>query len=119
MTPLYNYEYKLDLEKLLKETKSKAIFLLTEDGEAVDFYPKGEKLSELQKKITVFETTLYNMSNHFFSTYLNANLKEIVLKSDGENILLIKCNEYILCFLSEKSINTSLLELVLKKELNH
>ncbi|CAM1350228.1 hypothetical protein [Tenacibaculum insulae] len=109
----------MELEKLLKETKSKAIFLLKENGDAIDFYPKDNNLGELQDKITVFKATIFNMSNHFFNTYFNTGLKEIVLKSKDENILIIKHKEYILSFLSDKSINTSLLELVLKKEFNH
>ncbi len=109
----------MELEKLLKETKSKAIFLLKEDGETIDFYPKENDLGDLQDKITVFKTTIFNMSNHFFSNYFNTNLKEIILKSDNENILIIKHNEYILCFLSDKNINIGLLELILKKEFNY
>ena len=109
----------MELEKLLKETKSKAIFLLKDNGETIDFYPKENELGDLQDKITVFKATIFNMSNHFFSNYFNTELKEVILKSNNENILIIKHKEYILCFLSDKSINVGLLELILKKEFNH
>ncbi|QXP73071.1 hypothetical protein RRF68_08915 [Tenacibaculum sp. HL-MS23] len=109
----------MELEKLLEETKSKAIFLLKDNGETIDFYPKENNLGDLQDKITVFKATIFNMSNHFFSNYFKTNLKEIILKSDNENILIIKHNEYILCFLSDKNINIGLLELILKKEFNY
>ena len=58
------------------------------------------------------------MANHFFDDFLNADLNEIILKSNNENMFLIKYNEYVLCFLSEKNINSSLLELLLKKKNN-
>lgn len=109
----------MELEKLLEETKSKAIFLLKDNGETIDFYPKENNLGDLQDKITVFKATIFNMSNHFFSNYFKTSLKEIILKSDNENILIIKHNEYILCFLSDKNINIGLLELILKKEFNY
>ncbi|CAM1358272.1 conserved protein of unknown function [Tenacibaculum soleae] len=108
----------MELRKLLEETKSKAIFLLKNDGETIDFYPKKNVLGDLQDKIAVFKATIFNMSNHFFSNYFNTDLKEIILKSNNENILIIKHDEYILCFLSDKSINVGLLEHLLKKEFN-
>ncbi|MEX6626696.1 hypothetical protein [Tenacibaculum salmonis] len=109
----------MDLKELLIETKSNAVYLLKEDGKVVDFYPKENDLGDLQDKMIVFQTTIFNMSNHFFSTFFNTELKEIRLKSDNENILMIKHNEYILCFLSNKKVNVALLDLILKKEFNN
>ncbi|MBE7651739.1 hypothetical protein J2Q11_00940 [Tenacibaculum finnmarkense genomovar finnmarkense] len=109
----------MDLEELLIETKSKAIFLLKDDGEVIDFFPKKNDLGDLQEKIIVFQTTLFNMGNHFFSTFFNTELKKIRLKSDGQNILMIKHHQYMLCFLSKKKINIALLDIILKKEFNN
>ena len=109
----------MNLQELLIETKSKAIFLIDKNGKTIDSYPKKNDLGNLQEKITVFKATLFSMANHFFNTFLNADLNEIILKSNNENMFLIKYNEYILCFLSDKNINTSLLELLMKKEFNH
>ncbi|WBX73752.1 hypothetical protein PG913_00340 [Tenacibaculum pacificus] len=109
----------MDLQELLIETKSNAIYLLKDDGKVVDFYPKENDLGDLQDKMIVFQTTIFNMSNHFFSTFFNTKLKQIRLKSDSENILMIKHQEYILCFLSKKKVNIALLDLILKKEFNN
>ncbi|CAL2074871.1 hypothetical protein [Tenacibaculum dicentrarchi] len=109
----------MDLKELLKRTKSKAVFLSKEEkGEAqlIDFYPKENNLGDLQDKMIVFQTLIFNMSNHFFNTFFNTALKQIRLKSDNENILIIKHNGYVLFFLSDKKINTGLLEITLKKE---
>jgi len=105
----------LDLQQLLIKTKSKAIFLINEEGVTVDFYPKDNDLGDLQEKISVFKATIFSMSNHFFKNFLNTDLTEIILKSDDTNMLLIKHNEFILCFLTDTNIG--LLELILKKNI--
>lgn len=111
----------MNLKELLTKTGAKNIFLIDEKGQIIDFFPKEEEeeeLNELQQKMIAFKATIFNMSNHFFNDFLNSNLTEIILKSNQENMLLIKHNEYMLCFLSEKNINIGLLELILKKEIN-
>lgn len=109
----------MNLEELLLKSNSKAIFLINEDGDTIDFYPKKNDLGNLQDKIIAFNATVFNMSSHFLKNFLNSDLKVMVLRSDDKNILLIKHNEYILSFLSDKNINIGLLEMILKKEFNH
>ncbi|CAL2086365.1 hypothetical protein LNI90_01855 [Tenacibaculum dicentrarchi] len=107
----------MDLKKLLSQTNSKAIYLINQQGNIIDFYSKENKTATLNEKTAAFNIAIFNMSSHFLSTFYNAKLNEIILKADNENILLIKYNEYILAFLSNENLNTSLIELIIKKNL--
>jgi len=110
--------FKLDLQKLLLETKTKAIYLIDNEGKIIDFYPQDNELSEIKDKIAAFDAVIFNMSSSFFSLFFNTELNEMILKSDKEALLLFKYKEYVLCFLADKNTNIGLLNLMFKKETN-
>lgn len=109
---------KLDLQKLLLETKTKAIYLIDNEGKIIDFYPQDNELSEIKDKIAAFDAVIFNMSSSFFSLFFNTELNEMILKSDKEALFLFKYKEYVLCFLADKNTNIGLLNLMFKKETN-
>lgn len=109
---------KLDLQKLLLETKTKAIYLIDNEGKIIDFYPQDNELAEIKDKIAAFDAVIFNMSSSFFNLFFNSELNEITLKSEKEALLLYKYKEYVLCFLADKSTNIGLLNILLKKEAN-
>jgi len=109
---------KLDLQKLLLETKTKAIYLIDNEGKIIDFYPQDNELSEIKDKIAAFDAVIFNMSSSFFSLFFNTELNEMILKSDKEALFLFKYKEYVLCFLADKNTNVGLLNLMFKKETN-
>jgi len=108
----------LDLQKLLLETKTKAIYLIDNEGKIIDFYPQDNELSEIKDKIAAFDAVIFNMSSSFFSLFFNTELNEMILKSDKEALFLFKYKEYVLCFLADKNTNIGLLNLMFKKETN-
>ena len=108
----------MDLQKLLLETKTKAIYLIDNEGMILDFHPQDNELAEIKDKIAAFDAVIFNMSSSFFNLFFNSELNEITLKSEKEALLLYKYKEYVLCFLADKSTNIGLLNILLKKEAN-
>ncbi|WP_420553214.1 hypothetical protein [Tenacibaculum aiptasiae] len=109
----------MDLQKLLTDTNSKAIFLIDHEGQIVDFFPKENELVDLKEKIAAFDAVIFNMSENFFNLFFNTELNEIILKSTNETLLLFKHEEYVLCFLTDKATNIGLLSLMLKKQMKN
>ncbi|WP_233883835.1 roadblock/LC7 domain-containing protein [Tenacibaculum piscium] len=109
----------MDLKSIISKTNSKAIYLINEDGNILDFYSKENQSNTLKDKTAAFNTAIFNMSSHFLNTFYNAELNEIILKSNTQNIILIKHKQYIIALLSDENLNISLIELILKKEFNH
>ncbi|CAM1354942.1 MULTISPECIES: roadblock/LC7 domain-containing protein [Tenacibaculum] len=108
----------MDLQKLLLETKTRAIYLIDEEGKIIDFYPHDNDLVEIKDKIAAFDAVIFNMSSSFFNLFFKTELNEMILKSDKEALLLFKYKEYVLCFLADKNTNIGLLNLMFKKETN-
>ncbi|CAL2078990.1 hypothetical protein [Tenacibaculum sp. 190524A02b] len=106
----------LELQELLNETNSKAVYLINKKGEIIDSFVKSGILKDIENETIVFGSTIFNMSDHFFENYINSELKEIILKSTDMFFLLIKHMGSVLCFVSDKNINVRLLELVLQKK---
>ncbi|WBX73317.1 hypothetical protein PG913_10735 [Tenacibaculum pacificus] len=108
----------MNLKRLISQTNSKAIYLINEKGNIIDFYSEENQSNKLKDKTAAFNTAIFNMSNHFLNSFYNTELNEIILKSNNQNILLVKYNKSILALLSDDNLNLSLIELILKKELN-
>lgn len=111
----------MDLKNIITQTNSKAIYLIKQDGNILDFYTLKEQVETeiLKEKTSTFNTTIFNMCSHFFKAFYNAELNEIILKSNTQNIVLIKYKQYIIALISNENLNISLIELILKKEFNH
>ncbi|CAL2086383.1 hypothetical protein LNI90_01865 [Tenacibaculum dicentrarchi] len=107
----------MNLKKIISETNSNAIYLINEDGNIFDFYSEENQSDTLKEKTATFNTAIFNMSSHFLNTFYNADLKELILKSNIQNILLIKHRKYIIALISNENFNISLIELILKKNL--
>ena len=105
----------MNLEELLSNTKSKAIYLFETSGELIDHYPKREdEINKDEKRITAFGATVFNMVNHFFQNFFESKTTNVVMKSNKENIVLVKHDGLILCFFSDKNINLGLIGVSLK-----
>ncbi|ALU75666.1 hypothetical protein AUW17_10565 [Tenacibaculum dicentrarchi] len=107
----------MDFKKIISETNTNAIYLINEDGNILDFYSEENQSDTLKEKTATFNTAIFNMSSHFLSTFYNAELKELILKSNTQNILLIKHEQHVITLLSNENFNISLIELILKKNL--
>ena len=104
----------MDLEVLLSNTRSKFICLLDSKGEILDSY--SQEIIQLEKEKTLaFSTIVFNMTNHFFTDFLKSELTHINIKSDKENIILVRHNNHVICLLSDENINMTLLNVSLKK----
>lgn len=105
----------MNLEELLSNTKTKAVYLFEKSGKLIDHYPESEdELNKNEKKITAFSATVFNMVNHFFQDFFESETTNVVMKSNKENIVLVKHEDFILCFFSDKNINLGLLGVSLK-----
>lgn len=107
----------MDLQKLLEDTNSKAIYLIDNEGQIVDFFPKENDLIEIKDKIAAFDAVIFNMSQNFFNLFFKTELNKIILKSNNEALLLFKHQEYVLCFLTDKITNVGLFSTMLKKQI--
>lgn len=106
----------MNLEELLSNTKSKVVYLIDNNGEILDqCYQNEDLLKDTKEKVVAFSSTIYDMCNHFFKNFLDSEFTNICMKSSKENIILVKHDNKILCFFSEKTINQGVLELSLKK----
>ncbi len=107
----------MNLEAIADKTKSAIILLVNEKGEIVDTYSKEENdLNSDFKKIGVFANVLFNMSEDFFENFFESNISDITLRTGSKSMFLYKYDDKsFLCFFSEKSINTALIGLTLKK----
>lgn len=107
----------MDLEALLTNTRSKFICFLDSEGKILDSCSQ-ENIQLEKEKTLAFSTILFNMTNHFFTDFLKSELFHINIKSDKENIILVKHNNHVLCLLSDENINMGLLSISLKKKTN-
>ncbi|WP_299627783.1 hypothetical protein [uncultured Tenacibaculum sp.] len=109
----------MNLEELLLNTKSNKVFLIDKNCKVIDSYSKDDTTDKiLEDRIIAFSGTISNMINHFFEDFLKSGLKSVVMKSNKENIVLVKLEELILCFFSDKNINLALLGVSVQREIN-
>ncbi|WP_299104867.1 roadblock/LC7 domain-containing protein [uncultured Tenacibaculum sp.] len=106
----------MNLKELLSNTNSHSIYLFERDGNIIDSYPKES--NKTAENITAFSATVFNMAQHFFTDFFESELSNLTIKSNKKNIALIKLDDFIICFFSDKNMNLGVLELSLRKELN-
>ena len=107
----------MELEKLLTETKTKAIYLIDGKGKTVDFFgPEESELSEIKDKIAAFGAVVFNVGSNFLDMFFQTELNEIKLKAKNETLLFFRYSEYILCFVTDKETNIGLINLMVKKQ---
>lgn len=109
----------MNLEELLSNTKSKVIYLINEAGEILDYHSKNDdSVATSKEKVVAFSATILNMTSHFFKEFFESNLSRVTMKSDKENIVLVKQEGFILCFFSDRNINLGVLGVSLNKQIN-
>lgn len=109
----------MNLEELLQNTKSKKAFLINTNGEVFESFSFQKTIDEIkERRIIAFSSTVTKMVDHFFREFLTSDLTSIVLKSNNENMVLVKLEDIILCLISDKNINLGVLGMTLQKEIN-
>ncbi|CAL2101720.1 conserved protein of unknown function [Tenacibaculum sp. 190130A14a] len=106
----------MNLEELLSNTNSNSIYLFDKQGNTIEFYHKeGHQTKE---NIIPFGATVFNMTQHYFNDFLKSELSNLIIRSNKEQLVLVKYHNDILCFSSNKNINIGVLDISLRKEFN-
>ncbi|MFL0098384.1 roadblock/LC7 domain-containing protein, partial [Tenacibaculum maritimum] len=110
-TPLMN------LEELYVNTKSRALLLINKEGLIVESYSGTD--GDYTNEFSAVTKVVINMLDSFFTEVLMIDpLDEIIIKTKIHHFFIKKCDaEHVLCVISDKGVNTSLINLSLKKYL--